>query len=86
MEDRVIDLVGTFFSGIWNGLSTYNVPGTDWSFSGFLIAIFTAGIIGKILKAFFMEFNSHFDRPLQKGAGRSGKPYQRWRKGEELDD
>lgn len=86
MEERTLELVGTFFSGIWNGLVDTNVPGTDWPISGFLIAIFTAGIIGKILKALFMEFGSHFDSGLQTGAGRRGKRYQRWRKGEELDD
>lgn len=86
MEQRTLDLVGTFFSGIWDGMSNTNVPGTDWPITGFFIAIFTAGIIGKILKALFLEFNSHFDKKLQHGAGKGGKPYQRWRKGEELDD
>ena len=69
MDEGLIAGMAGIFSEIWNGLSNTNVPGTDWPFSGLLIAIFTAGFIGKILKAFFDVFNSHFD------SGRpSGKP------------
>lgn len=85
MSDDAISLVSTFFHGIWEGLSSYNVPGTDWSFSGFLIAIFTAGLIGKLLKAFFGIFNSHFDSNLQSGRP-SGKRAGSFRRKEELDD
>ena len=67
MEDNALSLLATFFGAIWQGLEEYNVPGTDWSFAGFLIAIFTAGIIGKILKALFLVFESHFDSNLQSG-------------------
>ena len=81
VDSGVIDLLSTFFGSIWTGLSSNDVPGTSWSFSGFLIAIFTAGIIGKILKALFTVFGSHFD------SGRSsGKRGGSFRKGEELDD
>lgn len=81
VDSSVIDLLSTFFGGIWDGLSTYYIPGTSWSFAGFLIAIFTAGIIGKILKVLFSVFGTHFD------SGRSsGKRSGSFRKGEELDD
>lgn len=81
MDLDVIDLMATIFGNIWQGLENTNVPGTSWSFAGFFLAIFTAGIIGKILKSFFMVFGSHFD------SGRSsGKRSGSFRKGEELDD
>lgn len=81
VDEGVLSLLSTFFGGIWEGLSTYNIPGTEWSFAGFFIAVFTAGIIGKILKSLFTVFGSHFD------SGRSsGKRSGSFRKGEELDD
>lgn len=67
MDADVLELIGTFFGGIWDGLTRYNVPGTDWPFSGFLIAIFTAGIIGKICKTLFDVFGSHLDSGFKSG-------------------
>ena len=61
------------FGSSWNGLSTYCVPGTDWTFSSFFLAIFTAGVIGKILKHFFTTFSSHFEEGLQGGRPRSDR-------------
>lgn len=83
MSNDLISVMSTFFSGIWTGLSNVMVPGTDWPMSGFLLAIFTAGIIGKILKAMFGVFGSHFD------SGRSGgRPTKDGRRREwgDLDD
>lgn len=80
MESNVLELVGSFFTALWDGLSSYNIPGTDWSFSGFFIAIMTAGIIGKILHALFQSFTSHFDSDFE--GGRSGHRRSRTQKGE----
>lgn len=62
------------FGSIWNGLSTICVPGTDWTISSFFIAIFTAGIIGKLLKHFFSTFGSHFEDGLKGGRPRGDRP------------
>jgi len=84
MNSDALNLLATFFHGIWEGLENYNVPGTSWSFAGFLIAIFTAGIIGKIMKSLFNVFGSHFDNG--RASGRSSVKRNGWKKGEELDD
>lgn len=66
MNEGLLEGLSSIFSEIWTGMSNTLVPGTSWSMAGFFLAIFTAGVIGKILKAFFSVFGSHFD------SGRSG--------------
>lgn len=72
MNSNALQLVSTFFSKLWDGMNTYNVPGTDWPFGGFFLALFTAGIVGKILMALFKSFSTHFDKALKTGR-RGGK-------------
>lgn len=65
MGSSALQLVSTVFDKIWTGMTSYNIPGTSWSFSGFFLALFTAGIVGKILMALFKSFTSHFDKALK---------------------
>lgn len=58
-DSNIIDLVGTFFSGIWDGLDRCPVPGFSFSFADLFIALLTAGFIGLILKTAF-----HFSDPI----------------------
>lgn len=83
MDSGALELLATFFHGIWEGLESVNVPGTSWSMAGFMLAIFSAGVIGKIMKALFSVFGSHFDQG--RAAGRSSEKRNGWQKGEELD-
>lgn len=59
-DSNIIDLVGAFFSGIWEGLDRCSVPGFSFSFADLFIALLTAGFIGLILKTAFHFFGSHF--------------------------
>lgn len=74
-----IGVMRAVFVPLWNGLMTYNVPGTNWPIGGFFIALMTAGLIGKIMKHIFSGvFNSHFEDGL-----RGGRPVKNGRTGGE---
>lgn len=70
MDESVISGLAAIFSSIWSGMENINLPGTHWPISGFFLALFTAGVIGLILKHIFKIFESHFNRGFRSGSGR----------------
>ena len=74
MFDSTLDLLSAFFNSIWNGLSQTSIPGTEWTVTGFFLAIFAGGVLGLVLKWLFKVFNTHFGRGYKDrtGAGRAG--------------
>jgi len=74
-EDQpVIAILQALFGALWRGLNNIIVPGFNFSFADVFLALFTAGLVGLIMKAVFNTFASHFTDGKLKGRARGKQP------------
>lgn len=74
-EDQpVISILHALFGALWRGLNGVIVPGFNFSFADVFLALFTAGLVGLIMKAVFSTFASHFTNGKIKGRASGKQP------------